>query len=322
MQNPYHITKLEDLFALSPWAQPATEILRKEMQFDPGHDEGHIVRVVRNALWFAEDGDVDVIIPAALLHDLINVPKSDRENRPKASTFSADKATELLYQGDRSLPEYDEHRLQVYHAIQAHSWSANITPTTFEAKAVQDADRCDCLGLIGVSRCMAVSGIMGRTLFDPIDPDAQHRALDEYKYGIDHFKTKLFGLKDTMQTDIGRRYAAYQTAKMQKFYIDLVHEILGEDDMDQLYRENQQFRETMISMSKLAYEEGVRFGYAAGRENDDFPSGSWANSTALQTLKTAGIAADSPTITVTLDADPALAVARAIGWGKDLTRSE
>lgn len=221
------ITRLEDVYPLSPWAKPAVEIMRQWMVPDSGHDEGHIVRVVRDALWFAQDGDRDVVIPAAVLHDLVNVPKSDKLLRSRASRLSAEKAIHLLKE---ILPfKTVGQALAIYHAIQAHSFSAGIEPLTIEAKAVQDADRLDSLGLIGISRCMAVSGVMGRTLFDPIDPLAENRQPDELAYGLDHFRTKLFKLAETMKTPLGRSLAQYRTSQMMTFYLKLGDEILGND---------------------------------------------------------------------------------------------
>lgn len=227
MENYRSIKKLEDLFDITPWAEVATIILRKVMIHDTAHDEGHLIRVARNALWFGQDGDASVIVPAALLHDLVNVPKSDKVNRPKASRFSAEAAIELLVK--HALSKDHERSLkksEIFHAIEAHSYSANIVPTTLEARAVQDADRIDSLGLIGITRCFAVSGSMNRALFDPLDPSAKHRSLDDYQYGLDHFKTKLFTLQETMQTERGKAMASRLTKKMVKFYNSLCQEIL------------------------------------------------------------------------------------------------
>ncbi|HDO7482899.1 TPA: HD domain-containing protein, partial [Escherichia coli] len=67
----------------------------------------------------------------------------------------------------------------VCHAIAAHSFSAQIAPLTTEAKIVQDADRLEALGAIGLARVFAVSGALGLALFDGEDPFAQHRPLDD-----------------------------------------------------------------------------------------------------------------------------------------------
>ncbi|MFA9353024.1 hydrolase, partial [Escherichia coli] len=75
--------------------------------------------------------------------------------------------------------------------IEAHSFSAKIAPETLEAKIVQDADRLEALGAIGLARVFAVSGALGVALFDAEDPFARQRGLDDKQYALDHFQTKL-----------------------------------------------------------------------------------------------------------------------------------
>ena len=66
----------------------------------------------------------------------------------------------------------------------------NVTPITTEAKTLQDADRLDALGMLGVARCFYVAGRMGRALYDPADPHATQRPLDDTRYTLDHFRTR------------------------------------------------------------------------------------------------------------------------------------
>lgn len=107
-------------------------------------------------------------------------------------------------------PTFPEDRLPaVSHAIEAHSFSAKISPTTIEAKIVQDADRLEALGAIGLARVFAVSGALGVALFDAEDPFAQRRVLDDRQYALDHFQTKLLQLPLTMQTNHGRYLAQH-----------------------------------------------------------------------------------------------------------------
>lgn len=236
LENPYvsKIKTLEDVKLLSPWGEASLDILNKEMNFDSGHDKSHILRVVRNALWFSAHGvtqngytykgDVDIVIPAALLHDLVNVPK-DSPDRSKASLLSADKAITLL---EERIPfKSDMHHVNIHHAIQAHSYSANIETKSVEAMAVQDADRLDSLGYIGLARLFSVGGSMGRDLFHAEDPAARNRPLDEYKYTLDHFYTKLIHLPDTMKTELGRKMANLKVGHMLKFVDQLKLEIEG-----------------------------------------------------------------------------------------------
>lgn len=82
-------------------------------------------------------------------------------------------------------------------------------PLTTEAKIVQDADRLEALGAIGLARVFAVSGALGVALFDGEDPFAQHRPLDDKRYALDHFQTKLLKLPQTMQTARGKQLAQH-----------------------------------------------------------------------------------------------------------------
>ncbi|MDZ7631629.1 MAG: hypothetical protein U5K74_09845 [Gemmatimonadaceae bacterium] len=98
-------------------------------------------------------------------------------------------------------------------------------PVTSEARVVQDADRLDALGAIGIARCLMLGGQLGRVLYDVDDPFAEHRAPDDRVSSIDHFYTKLLTLADTMQTASGRREAARRTAYMRGYLDQLRSEI-------------------------------------------------------------------------------------------------
>ena len=91
---------------------------------------------------------------------------------------------------------------------------------------VQDADRMDALGAIGVARCFSVGGQFGLPLFNPDDPFCERREPDESAWTIDHFYTKLFRLPDTMQTDAGREEAQRRVAVMHGYLEQLRQEIL------------------------------------------------------------------------------------------------
>ena len=189
---------------------------------DPAHDLAHVKRVHENARAIAakEGGDWDVLEPAIWLHDLVNHPK-DHPERHLASRQSAGKAANILKEfGTR--PEIIR---QVEHAIAAHSFSAGITPETREAKILQDADRLDALGAIGIARTFAVGGALGRPFYDPADPLAENRDLDDSRFTLDHFAAKLFLLDTTLQTQSARDIAAQRLSFMQTFITQLRDEI-------------------------------------------------------------------------------------------------
>ena len=181
---------------------------------DAAHDLGHLARVWANARLIAldEGGDLQVLLAAAYFHDLVNLPKN-APNRHQASRLSAAAATALL-----KADGMEEGRLaQVAHAIEAHSFSAAITAQSLEARILQDADRLEALGAIGIARTFAVAGQMGAALFDQTDPLAQRRPLEDRKFALDHFETKLLKLPAMMQTATGRAIAEERAEWMMSF---------------------------------------------------------------------------------------------------------
>lgn len=195
---------------------------------DASHDLGHFRRVYKIALYIAEQeaekADLLVLLAAAYFHDVVNPPKNS-DLRSKASTLSAEKAAEILAAMDfppEKIPA-------VRHAIAAHSFSANIAAESTEAKIIQDADRMESLGAMGVARTMYVSGRLGRSLFHPDDPLAENsRKLDDKEYGLDHFALKLLKLPAMMQTATGRKLAAQRAAYLEDFRAQLAKEIAAE----------------------------------------------------------------------------------------------
>ncbi|GAH03246.1 unnamed protein product, partial [marine sediment metagenome] len=141
--------------------------------------------------------------------------------RKQASRLAAEEAVRFL----ESVDYPDDLLPQIYHAIEAHSFSANIATETLEARIVQDADRLEAVGAVGIARCFLTGGAMGTPLYEPSDPFAKQRDLDDRRYTLDHFYCKLLGLADTMQTDAGRAEATRRTDYMREFLQQLGHEI-------------------------------------------------------------------------------------------------
>lgn len=182
-------------------------------QNDTAHDIAHIRRVWANCEALCDaTTDREVLYAACIFHDLVNLPK-DAPNRAEASRLSALAAAPLL--AELGFPAAK--RAAVQHAIEAHSFSAGIPPETPEAQILQDADRLDALGPIGIARMFAVSGALGRQLYDPEDPLAENREPDDTRYALDHFETKLFRLPETMNTAKGRALAEERRTYMRQF---------------------------------------------------------------------------------------------------------
>jgi uncharacterized protein len=200
------------------------EVLRRwQDQSDGAHDLGHLRRVWRNCqtIALAEGGaDTEVLLAAAFFHDLVNLPKNHPE-RAQASRLSARAAVDWL--ATQGFPA--EKLPAVEHAIAAHSFSAAIPPETTEARILQDADRLEALGALGIARMFYVAGAMGGALFDADDPLASHRPLDDRAFALDHIEVKLLPLVDAMQTTEGRRMAEEGADWLMSFRSRLLREI-------------------------------------------------------------------------------------------------
>jgi uncharacterized protein len=204
------------------WEPQFAQFLSEASAQDAAHDREHIRRVVGAArqLAAAEGADLAVVVPAAWLHDCVVVPK-DSPQRSQASTLAAVAAGGFL----RSIGYPETHLAAIEHAIAAHSFSANIQPRTVEARVVQDADRLDAIGAIGVARCLMLGGALGRRLYDPAEPFPATREPDDRDNSVDHFYLKLLRLADSMTTQAGRTEARRRTAFMQQFLDQLRSEI-------------------------------------------------------------------------------------------------
>jgi uncharacterized protein len=189
---------------------------------DPAHDLGHLTRVWRNASRIAavEGGDAGILLAAVLLHDCIHVSK-DSPMRNQASAMAAERAAEVL--GALGWPT---DRIEaVAHAVEAHSFSAGVEPATLEATILRDADRLDAIGAVGVARCFMVSGLMGRPLYDPADPAALSRPIDDISWTLDHFPAKLLGLVGSFRTSEGKRLAVERHERLARFHAEFMDEI-------------------------------------------------------------------------------------------------
>ena len=209
--------------AFSPHETLAAALIEHAVEGDDGsHDLSHILRVFRNAMRIhaGEGGDGRILAASVLLHDCVSVEKNS-PLRTKASALAAEKASVIL----AGLSWNSRDIEAAAHAIIAHSFSAGIAPETLDAKILQDADRLDAIGMVGVARCFYIGGRMGSGLYDPFDPAATDRPLDDKRYAIDHFQTKLFKLADGFQTETGRRLAAARDRSLRDFLSAFMEEI-------------------------------------------------------------------------------------------------
>lgn len=189
---------------------------------DAAHDFLHFQRVVRTAkkLCAEQNANINVVVPAAWLHDFISVRKDD-PLRSQASRLAAKAAIEYL----QSIAYPEQYYDEIAHAIESHSYSADIAPQTIEAKIVQDADRLDALGAIGIARCFIVGGLLDRPIYRAHDPFCELRDPEDKSYTVDHFYQKLFKIVDTLQTESGRAEGQRRKAVMEEFLRQLGREI-------------------------------------------------------------------------------------------------
>ncbi|HCH1527896.1 TPA: HD domain-containing protein [Vibrio parahaemolyticus] len=207
------LSQLEPLFL---------EFMQQEMQVDAAHDIEHVKRVVKTAkqLCDEENADIAIVLPAAYLHDCFTYPK-DHPNRKQSSAIAAKKAIAYL----ESIQYPQHYHDAIAHAIEAHSFSAKIRPNTLEAQIVQDADRLDALGAIGVTRCIQVSTQFNAQLYNDNDMFAKERELNDKQFTVDHFQTKLFKIVDTMNTESAKLEANKRKAFMQTYLKQLYDEV-------------------------------------------------------------------------------------------------
>lgn len=200
---------------LAYWRPQLLAIAAEANDGDGAHDLNHLHRVWRNAcslLNACPEADGLVVQAACYLHDIVNLPKNHPE-RHLASRRAAELAQTKLAQAGFPSAKLDG----VAHAIEAHSFSAAIVPATIEAKIVQDADRLDALGAVGLARLFYTAGRMGSALAHPADPLATDRALDDRAYALDHIECKLTSLPASMQTAAARTLAQARLAWLLGF---------------------------------------------------------------------------------------------------------
>ncbi len=172
------------------------ELLRlaeqKASQEDMSHDFSHALRVLDNAKYLAsyEGGDLAIIIPAALFHDIVIYPKNDPRS-DSAADESALAAKEILTKVD-----YPKEKIPlVMQAIAEHSYPKGVKPKMIESKILQDADRLECTGAIAIMRSFSSTGQMKRPFYDLNDPFCTERKAGSSPSTLDFVFTRLLKMK-------------------------------------------------------------------------------------------------------------------------------
>lgn len=182
---------------------------------DPSHDLQHCLRVLHNCetITKTEWWDMEILLPAALFHDVINYPKND----PRAKHASDESATwtkNLL----ESIPKYPKKKIpKVCYAIKHCSYSKNLSHDTLESKILQDADLLESVWAISIMRTFCSSGILQRTFFNSDDPFCTKREPEPLLYSFDLFPHRLLKVQDRILTNTGKRLAEQRTAFLHTF---------------------------------------------------------------------------------------------------------
>jgi uncharacterized protein len=189
---------------------------------DPAHDYQHVLRVAENArrICDAERADASIAVPAALLHELFNLPK----NHPDSS-LSGERCADLAEALLREQKWPEQKITAVGYCIRVHGFSRGITPDTLEARVLQDADRLDAIGAIGIARLFSTCASMKRPFYSVDDPFCQSRTPDDQAFGVDHFYKKLLKIPERLHTGTARAMAAERSAFIKTYLDQLAREI-------------------------------------------------------------------------------------------------
>ena len=189
---------------------------------DAAHDFDHIMRVFKNAqnICKKENANEKLVLSAVLLHDVISYPKSDKRSK-LSSIKSAEESKKILKKFN-----FTKEEIQIISdAIRDHSFSRNVIPATLEGKILQDADRLDAIGAIGIARVFAVGGSEKRPFYNIQDPFCKNRIPDDKIWTLDHFYRKLLKLESLMNTKSGKIEAKKRTRVLKDFLNELKKEI-------------------------------------------------------------------------------------------------
>ncbi|MEH7500528.1 HD domain-containing protein [Neobacillus drentensis] len=213
----------------NPIIELTEEFVRNELSEDAtGHDWFHVDRVRRNALHICKEqqaGEAFIIEMAALLHDIPDEKLNE----------SIEKGEEKLdtYLKTISLTDIDKKHIKQIIGTISFKGGQNTALSTIEAEIVQDADRLDAIGAIGIARAFAYGGKKGQPIYDPSVKVRDEMSLEEYRKGkstsIHHFYEKLLKLKDLLNTESARKMAESRQQMMDTFLEQFYQEWDGQE---------------------------------------------------------------------------------------------
>jgi len=196
--------------------------VKVKMGNDSAHDFEHIKRVYNNAkkLAIKEKANIKLVLSAVLLHDIVSYPKSDSRSKTSSVKSSQD-AKKIL----KNYPFTNDEIKIITDAIKDHSFSRKKTPKTLVGKILQDADRLDAIGAVGIARVFAVGGAEHRPFYNIEDPFCSKREPNDTKWTLDHFFRKLLLLEDLMSTKSAKIEAKRRTKILTNYLSELKKEI-------------------------------------------------------------------------------------------------
>lgn len=204
-------------------------VLSKLENDKTGHDFHHSIRVKNTAVYIAsKEGncDMEIVICASLLHDVCDVKICKDPQQAKAEM------TSVMERNGLSAAKIEK-VMEIINSMSFKGANVDTSMRTSEGKAVQDADRLDALGAVGIARCFAYGGSVGHQIYDPSVAPTMHSSEAEYRShkgtSISHFYEKLLLLKDKMQTNIGKSLAERRTKYMEDFLSEFYDEWNGLD---------------------------------------------------------------------------------------------
>lgn len=200
------------------------DILKKHIsKNDPSHDINHTLRVVALAKKIAkeEKADMDIIIPSAIFHDIINYPKNHIK-RLDSTKESAELAQKIL----KKISLFPKYKIdKVYESILSCSFTKNLNPNFLEAKILQDADALESLGAISIMRTFSSAGSLNKIFYNNIDPFCKKRFPDDSKYALDLFFTRLLIIKNRLHTKTAKKIAQKRFIFLKNFLKELKFEL-------------------------------------------------------------------------------------------------
>ena len=218
-------TQLSDVkTSLEPFLQ-SSDLVRRVAQHikakftleSSGHDWHHIRRVwmLARQIGAQEGANQELVELGALVHDIADWKSHDGDDNV------GPREAERLLREEGASADVIKQVVDIVATISFKGAGVITAMSSLEGKCVQDADRLDAIGAIGIARCFAYGGHAGRQMYDPDEPPVMHPTAEAYKaskgHSVNHFYEKLFLLKERMNTATGKALADERHLFMEQY---------------------------------------------------------------------------------------------------------